>query len=116
MVGRREASTAMVGTRRPNSNSSIAPAKLQARMHLGVRFTFPHLTAVRCRCGRCLPRFLGQHRAALLCGVCTVFCPEGCITMRADGYPEADMEYCKGCGICVAECWTGCIRMEEEAD
>jgi pyruvate ferredoxin oxidoreductase delta subunit len=49
------------------------------------------------------------------CGVCTVFCPEGCISMRAaDSYPEADMEYCKGCGICVAECWTGCIVMEEE--
>ena len=50
------------------------------------------------------------------CGVCTVFCPEGCITMRADGYPEADYEYCKGCGICVAECWTGCIALEEEQD
>ena len=51
------------------------------------------------------------------CGICTVFCPEGCIAMRpADSYPQADMEYCKGCGICVAECWTGCIAMEEEKE
>ena len=51
------------------------------------------------------------------CGVCTVFCPEGCIAMRAaDNYPEADLEYCKGCGICVSECWTGCIALEEEKE
>lgn len=48
------------------------------------------------------------------CGVCTLFCPEGCIAHRKDQYPEADLEYCKGCGICVRECFTGCIRMEEE--
>ena len=50
------------------------------------------------------------------CGVCSVFCPEGCIEMQKDGLPLADMEYCKGCGICVTECWTGCIEMEEEKD
>ncbi len=50
------------------------------------------------------------------CGVCAVFCPEGCITMRADGYPEADMEYCKGCAICVCECWAACIAMVEEKE
>ncbi len=50
------------------------------------------------------------------CGVCVVFCPEGCIDVREDGCPEADMEYCKGCGICVNECWTGCIQMEEEEE
>jgi len=50
------------------------------------------------------------------CGVCSVFCPEGCIAMQKEGTPLADMEYCKGCGICVAECWTGCIAMEEEKE
>ena len=51
------------------------------------------------------------------CGVCVLFCPEGCITMRkSDAYPDADMEYCKGCGICVTECWTGCISMQEETE
>ncbi len=50
------------------------------------------------------------------CGVCSIFCPEGCITMQADGLPLADMEYCKGCSICMVECWTGCIEMEEEKE
>lgn len=50
------------------------------------------------------------------CGVCSVFCPEGCIAMRKDGIPECDLEYCKGCSICVTECWTGCIAMEEETE
>jgi pyruvate ferredoxin oxidoreductase delta subunit len=50
------------------------------------------------------------------CGVCSVFCPEGCIKMQKDGLPLADMEYCKGCGICVVECWTGCISLTEEKD
>jgi pyruvate ferredoxin oxidoreductase delta subunit len=48
------------------------------------------------------------------CGVCAIFCPEGCIEMKADGYPHADMEYCKGCTICAVECWTGCIDTKEE--
>ncbi|MCP4600943.1 MAG: pyruvate synthase subunit PorD [Proteobacteria bacterium] len=48
------------------------------------------------------------------CGICSVFCPEGSITMRRDGIPENDLEYCKGCGICMVECYTGCIAMEEE--
>ena len=50
------------------------------------------------------------------CGVCVVFCPEGCIEMQPDGLPLADMDYCKGCGICILECWTGCIEMKEESD
>jgi len=48
------------------------------------------------------------------CGICSVYCPEGCIEMQKDGLPHSDMEYCKGCGICVAECWTGCIELKEE--
>ncbi len=33
----------------------------------------------------------------------------------AEGYWEADMDYCKGCGICAGECWTKAITMVEES-
>ncbi len=50
------------------------------------------------------------------CGVCEIFCPEGCIQFGADDYPAADLDYCKGCGICPHECPTGCIRMQDEEE
>ncbi len=51
------------------------------------------------------------------CGACYMFCPEGAISMKMDGYPEIDFYFCKGCGICARECWTGCFKMlpEDEA-
>jgi len=47
------------------------------------------------------------------CGLCQLFCPEGCIEPNQDGYFEADLYYCKGCGICARECWTKVITMVE---
>ncbi|MBW2334464.1 MAG: 4Fe-4S binding protein [Deltaproteobacteria bacterium] len=48
------------------------------------------------------------------CGICYIFCPEGCISQGSDGYFVADLDYCKGCGICAHECWPGAITMVEE--
>jgi pyruvate ferredoxin oxidoreductase delta subunit len=48
------------------------------------------------------------------CGICYIFCPEGCIGQNAEGYFEADLFYCKGCGICAHECPTGVITMVAE--
>ena len=48
------------------------------------------------------------------CGRCNIYCPEGCITEDADGFFEANLDYCKGCGICAKECWTGAIAMANE--
>lgn len=48
------------------------------------------------------------------CGVCQIFCPEGCIQPNAEGYFVADMFYCKGCGICWRECPAMAITMVEE--
>jgi len=48
------------------------------------------------------------------CGICYLFCPEGCIREQDNGYFRADLYYCKGCGICARECWTGAINMVEE--
>ncbi len=48
------------------------------------------------------------------CGLCYLFCPDAAIRRGADGYFEADLDYCKGCGICHKECWFGAISMTEE--
>ena len=50
------------------------------------------------------------------CGLCQIFCPEGCIEQNAEGYFEADLYYCKGCGICPRECPTWVITMVEEGE
>ena len=50
------------------------------------------------------------------CGICYIFCPEGCIEQNTDGYFEANLFYCKGCGICARECWTQAITMVEEEE
>ena len=50
------------------------------------------------------------------CGICQLFCPDGCIEQNAEGYFEANLFYCKGCGICARECPTRVIAMEEEEE
>jgi len=50
------------------------------------------------------------------CGLCFIFCPEGCIKQKDDGYFEADLSYCKGCGICAVECPKKAIAMVEEEE
>ena len=63
-------------------------------------------------------RPIWNHDQCIRCGVCVIFCPEGCIHFgqEKEGLPNADLDYCKGCGICVQECPTGCIHMEEEEE
>ena len=48
------------------------------------------------------------------CGICYIFCPEACISETAEGFFEANLDYCKGCGICAHECWPRAIAMVEE--
>lgn len=50
------------------------------------------------------------------CGVCALFCPEGCIGPNAEGHFQADLFWCKGCGICSRECPTGVITMVDEEE
>jgi len=50
------------------------------------------------------------------CGLCYIYCPEGCIRQNAEGDFEADMYYCKGCGICARECPKDVITMVEEGE
>ena len=48
------------------------------------------------------------------CGLCYIYCPEGCIEQDGDGYYEANLFYCKGCGICASECPKKAITIVEE--
>jgi len=57
-----------------------------------------------------------EFSKCIKCGICQIFCPEGCIGQNAEGCFEADMFYCKGCGICAKECPTGVITMVEEGE
>ena len=50
------------------------------------------------------------------CGLCALYCPEGCIEQNAEGNFEANLYYCKGCGICARECWPRVITMVEEEE
>ena len=55
-----------------------------------------------------------EFSRCLKCGMCQLYCPEGCVKMNNEGYFEADLYYCKGCGICARECPTYVITMKEE--
>ncbi len=57
-----------------------------------------------------------DFKKCIKCGLCSLYCPEGCITQNKEGYFEANLYYCKGCGICAKECWTRVIKMAEEVE
>ena len=48
------------------------------------------------------------------CGMCTIVCPEGCISRDEDEFPVPDYDYCKGCGLCAEECPSEAIEMKKE--
>jgi 2-oxoacid:acceptor oxidoreductase gamma subunit (pyruvate/2-ketoisovalerate family) len=87
----------------PLRNRQLAPAVRRtsfAEIDLGP--TGPE-EAARCfSCGHC------TH-----CDTCLVYCPEGVISRRGDGY-VVDTVFCKGCGMCVAECPRSAMEMHEK--
>ena len=50
------------------------------------------------------------------CGLCFIYCPEGCIQPDAEGWFIANLYYCKGCGICPVECPKDALKMVEETE
>ena len=57
-----------------------------------------------------------DFKKCIKCGICYIYCPEGCIHQNDEGCFEADLFYCKGCGICSHECPTGVITLVEEEE
>ena len=57
-----------------------------------------------------------DFKRCIKCGMCQLFCPEGCIGQNKEGNFEADLYYCKGCGVCASECPTRVITMVEEEE
>ena len=55
-------------------------------------------------------------KKCIKCGLCYIFCPEGCINRDENGFFLADLYHCKGCGICAKECWPKAITMVEEEE
>lgn len=63
-------------------------------------------TSVEVRTGlwRTMRPLIDYERCNGCAWICSTYCPDGCIDVRADGYPEIDYDHCKGCLICVAQC------------
>ena len=52
--------------------------------------------------------------ACTKCYVCWKFCPDVAIGIDEAGWPDVDLDYCKGCGICAEECKPRAIEMVKE--
>ncbi len=48
------------------------------------------------------------------CGLCSLRCPDGAITLDEEGYPVIDYDHCKGCMICWQQCPVKAIDRERE--
>ena len=55
-----------------------------------------------------------DFKKCIKCGLCSIYCPEGCIGQNAEGYFQSNLFWCKGCGICSKECLTKVISMVNE--
>ncbi len=85
-------------------------------MEVGCIATEPG-SAARYRCGDWRSqRPTYDFKKCIKCGLCQIFCPEGCIKQNEQGNFEANLYYCKGCGICAKECPTRVITIVEEEE
>ncbi len=75
-------------------------------------------TSVKVRTGlwRVMRPVIDHERCNRCTWVCGSFCPDGAINVGEDGYPQIDLDHCKGCMICVAQCPPHAIEAIAEKD
>jgi 2-oxoacid:acceptor oxidoreductase gamma subunit (pyruvate/2-ketoisovalerate family)/2-oxoacid:acceptor oxidoreductase delta subunit (pyruvate/2-ketoisovalerate family) len=85
----------------PMTADVLEPAETRRNSLIEANHGLPDASeAHRCfSCGHCTE-----------CDTCLVYCPEGIINRRQEGY-DVDYSFCKGCGICVEECPRKAIEM-----
>jgi pyruvate ferredoxin oxidoreductase gamma subunit len=59
---------------------------------------------------------IDYHHCKRCAWICSTLCPDGVISLNAEGYPQIDYEHCKGCLICMANCPAHAIRAIPEHD
>ena len=47
--------------------------------------------------------------------MCATPCPDSALVVDAQGYPQVDLDHCKGCMVCVAQCPFHAIEATSEA-
>ena len=64
------------------------------------------LTSVQVRTGlwRTLRPVIDRDLCRRCSWVCGSLCPDGAISVEADGSPQIDLDHCKGCMVCMAVC------------
>ncbi len=50
------------------------------------------------------------------CGICWLYCPDDCIEINEEGYPEIVDVYCKGCMVCVSVCPVDALEEQAEGE
>jgi pyruvate ferredoxin oxidoreductase gamma subunit len=73
-------------------------------------------TAVRTGLWRSMRPVVDSDRCNRCTWICGSFCPDGAISRGADGFPQIDLDHCKGCLICVAQCPPHAIEAMSEAE
>ncbi|MDR2502478.1 MAG: glycyl-radical enzyme activating protein [Oscillospiraceae bacterium] len=59
------------------------------------------------------PQILYRYTACKMCGACIAVCPQGAVTMGADGI-DIDRARCAVCGECAAACVQGALKISGE--
>ncbi len=72
--------------------------------------------AVRTGLWRSMRPVVDTSRCNRCTWICGSFCPDSAIARGSEGYPQIDLDHCKGCMICVAQCPPHAIVAIPEAE